>query len=288
MVERRRKIATDRDPHRKGQRGNRHNRGDKDARDLVGHALDGGLGAGGLVNQADDAGKGGVLAHRAGLHHKPTTGSRGSTRDLVALGLLHGKGLSRKGALVDRGRAFHKHAVDRHGLARAHDHTVAHLHVLGGHVDLLAIAQNARRLGRQVHERRDGVGSARLGAGLEVLTQVDQGQNHARRVKVQAVHRGVGCLHVHGAKGPGHLVEAHQAVGKARGRAHGNERVHVGRTVPQGPEAHDEVAAVDEEDGGAQDELRHGGSHHVVHAVQARHLGPAQHGTHGNVEEGHG
>ena len=101
------------------------------------------------------------------------------------------------------------------------------------------------------------------------------------------MHGLVGGRHVHGAEGPGHAVERHHAVGKGGGRAQRDERVHVGRAVPERLEASHKVVAVDQQDGNAEQKLRQRRGHHVVHAVQARHLRPAKHGTHGHVEERH-
>ena len=45
---------------------------------------------------------------------------------------------------------------------------------------------------------------------------------------------------------------------------------------------------VDEQDGYAEQQLRERGGHHALHARKRGRFGPAEHGTHGQVEEGHG
>ena len=97
----------------------------------------------------------------------------------------------------------------------------------------------------------------------------------------------MGALEVRGTKCQRHLVDPHQAVGVARRRPNGDERVHVGREVREGLKPHDKVAAVDKEHAGGEKELRHRGGHHALHAGKAGNLRPAKHGTHGQVEEGH-
>ena len=97
----------------------------------------------------------------------------------------------------------------------------------------------------------------------------------------------MGALEVRGTKCQRHLVDPHQAVGVARRRPNGDERVHVWREVREGLKPHDKVAAVDKEHAGGEKELRHRGGHHTLHAGKAGNLRPAKHGTHGQVEEGH-
>jgi hypothetical protein len=96
-----------------------------------------------------------------------------------------GNRLAGDGGLVDRGRALANDAVDRYGLAGTNHHKVSHAHLVGGHLDLLAVAAHARRLGREVHERADGRGRLALGASLEVLAQRDEHKDGTGRVKVQ-------------------------------------------------------------------------------------------------------
>ena len=287
MVERGGKVARDGHPGHEGHRRDGHDHWHKDAGDLVGHALDGSLGASGLVHQADNARKGGVLPHRRCLDGNPAATAHGGGGHAVARALLHRDGLSGDGGLVDGGGALEHHAVHRHGLAGANDDALAGANVLGGHAHLDVVPHHGGRLGSQVHEGGNGVGGLALGAGLEVLAQVDEGQDHTGRVQVEAVHGLVCSRHVHGTEGPGHAVEGDHAVGEGRGRAQRNERVHVGGAVPERLEAGHKVVAVDQQDGNAEQKLRERGGHHVVHAIQARHLRPAKHGAHGHVEERH-
>ena len=283
----RRHIMSKRKPahQRHGSNGQHH--GHKDARDTVCLALDWRLRAGGLVHQANNLRKRRVVTNRASLHRKPATGAYGGASHRASHSLLHRHRLARDGALVHQRGALDHYAVHRHGLSCTHDDAVPHLHVLGGNGDLNPFAHHGGRLRRKVHQLGDGISSATLCARLKELAQRDERQDHARGVKVQAMHGLVRGLHVHVAKRSGHRVHVNDREHKACRRADGNERVHVGRAVPQGPKAAHKVVAVHKQDGDAQQELREGRSHHAFHTRDARNLGPAKHGAHRDVEERH-
>ena len=285
MAERDREARAQDHPDNQRQSGDTDHRGHEHARDAVGHALDGGLGARGLVHQAHDRRKRGVLADGSRLHGKPTAGRHGRTRHAVSDVLLGRHGFARDRALVHQRRALYHDAVDRDPLAGSHDDAVAHDKLLGRHRDLGVISHDGRGLGRQVHQRRHGVGRLALGARLEVLAQGNQRQDHAGRVQVQPMRGPVRRREVARAKRPGHAVERRQAVGERRRRAQRDQRVHVGRAVPQRAEPAREDPTVGHQDRHAQQELGQRPCHHVAHAVQPRHLGPAQHRPHGQVEQ---
>ena len=269
VVEGHREVARceERNPRDEGHGRDADDGGDEDTRDPVGHTLDGGLRAGGLVHEADDVGERGVVTHGRGSHGYPTTLGHGGACDRVAHALLHGDGLAGDGRLVYGGRALHHPAIHGHGLSRTHDHALSHPDVLGGNLDLLSLADHGRGLGGKIHEGADGACRLALGARLKVLAQRDEHEDGAGRVKVEAVHHGVvRRLQVCHAQGEGHLVDAHEAVGVRCRRAYGDERVHVGCQVDKGREAPDKVLPVDKEHAGREQKLRHGRGHHALHA----------------------
>ena len=97
----------------------------------------------------------------------------------------------------------------------------------------------------------------------------------------------VGSLHVHDAQSLCHLVDTDERIEIGRSRAHGDERIHVGRKMEERLEAHLEVASVHKEHERRKKELRHRACHHPFHASKARNLRPAEHGAHCDIEERH-
>ena len=85
---------------------------------------------------------------------------------------------------------------------------------------------------------------------------------------------------------PGDEEQGRHAVEHRGGGAKGDERVHVGRAVPQGLEAHRIVFAVDIQDGQGEQELEEGHHQGVGRLVEEGGQGPAHHVPHGDVEQG--
>ena len=89
------------------------------------------------------------------------------------------------------------------------------------------------------------------------------------------------------AEGRREREQLRRAVGERRCRAQRHERVHVGREVRERAEAHLEVAAVREEHGYREQKLDEAEHHSVGVAGEHGWLGPAEHGAHRHVEQGH-
>ncbi len=140
--------------------------------------------------------------------------------------LEHRHGLAGEHRFVDRRRAAHDHAVDRHLLAGAHDDQVAGDDVRHGHVDLGAAALHAGRLRLQADERLDGGAGLALGARLEQAPEQDQRDDQGGRVEV---HRHAQALVLEESR----EEHAEDAVEVGRRRAHGDQRVHGRGAVAQ-------------------------------------------------------
>ena len=83
-------IAADGPPTEERQPGERQDDGDEDRRDLVGKALDGGLGSLGLFHEADDPRQGGVRPDRPGLDREDPLLVDGCPHHLIARRLVDG------------------------------------------------------------------------------------------------------------------------------------------------------------------------------------------------------
>ena len=246
----------------------------------------GGLGGGRLVHQGDHLGQRGVVAHPCGPEGERAGLVDGGGHHLIPRALLHGDGFSGEGGLVHGGQALHHLAIHGDGLPGPHQEQVAHHHLLHRDLHLPAVPEGGGRLGGQVHEAADGLAGLALGAGLQILAQSDEGEDHARGLEVE-VHRPL--LH------PGH-VPVPQAVADLEdggdtvdhgGRgAHGDQGVHIGRAVEEGLEAHPVVLVVDIHDGQHQQELDEGKGQGVPAVMEEGGEGPAHHMPHGDIEEG--
>ena len=92
-------------------------------------------------------------------------------------------------------------------------------------------------------------------------------------------------LHVPVPQAPGDLEQGGHAVDHGGGGADGDERVHIGRTLEQAPEAHLVILVVDVQDGKGQQKLEKGGQEHVPLVVEEGGQRPAHHVPHGQIEQ---
>ena len=179
------------------------------------------------------------------------------------------------------------HAVHRDAAAGLYHHQIVQQHLLHRDLHLHALPEHGGGLGGQVHEPGDGLAGLALGAGLQPLAQGDEGEDHARRFKVQVhgppVHPGLISV----AQAPGDLKQGCDAVDHGGGGAQSNEGIHVGRPVPQGLEAHLVVLVVNVQDGQSEEKLEEGHHEHVARIVEEGRQGPAHHVAHREIEQGH-
>ena len=198
----------------------------------VDQPLDGGAGALGGLDQADDLGEDGVPAHLGGLEGEAAGAVQGCPEDPGARSLLHGHALAGEGGLVEGGGARGHNAVDGELLAGAHQHQVARHDLRDGHVHSVAVPQDARSLRLEAHEGADGLGGASLGPGLQEASEEDEGDDEGGGVEVDAgLHAAFGKEV--GEEGDGDAEE----VGRAG--AQDDEGVHGGGAVSQGAQAGD-------------------------------------------------
>ena len=97
----------------------------------------------------------------------------------VARGDIHRQALAGERGGVHAAAALEHRAVERDLLPRSDQQGLPHRHLLGVELPLLPVAQHAREVGADIHERGDGLAAAPDGDGLKELT--DLVKQHDRR-----------------------------------------------------------------------------------------------------------
>jgi hypothetical protein len=190
-------------PAKEGDGGYRHDHGHKDASDLVGLALDGCLGAGGLVHEADDARKGRVVAHGRCLHGKTIhAGSRVApvTRSPTPFSAGTGSPVMADSS-IEAEPSRMTPSTGRDSPARTTTMSPTRTSSVGTSTSW-PLRRTRAVLGARSMSALMAEVVLPLGAGLKVLAQRDEHEDGARRVKVQRVHHGV----VGRPRGPWHQV----------------------------------------------------------------------------------
>ena len=141
-------------------------------------------------------------------------------------------------------------------------------------------------LGGQVHEVGDGLAGLAFGAGLQELAQGDEGEDHARRLKVQVHVVLLHQLQVAVAQAVPHLVQGKDPVDHCRRGAYRNEGVHVGGAAEEGLKAYLIIFIVEVHDRQGEQQLGETKGHGVLRPQQEGGEGRSQHVAHGDVKEG--
>ena len=272
-------LPAQQQPDHKGRQGNGNDRRNEDARDLVGHLGNGGLGGGGVADHADDLGQGGILSHPGGPAGQEARLVEGRRRDRAARGLVHGNALAGEGSLVDGALALQDHAVHRDMLAGPDYKGIPGQHLTDGHLGLHPGPEHRGLLRRQLHQTLEGVGGPALGPGLQHLAHGNQRENHGRRLEIEVMEIGHGV-----GPGAGHGEEAVGTIDKGRRGAQGHQGIHIGGPVPQGPVARDKKLLIDDHDDGRQQQL-HQPQGHGVALEKGRNRPAAHHMAHGEVHQ---
>ena len=173
-----------------GPDGERDGGGDEDAgheprRDGIGQALHRWLGALRVLDEPDDLGECGVLAHGRRAEQERAGAVDRRADDLVPGRLADGDALAGEHALVDRRFAVDDDPVDRNLLPGPDPDHVSGEDVLDRDVLLTAVADHPGGLGGQPDERGDGGGRALPGAQFHPPAHQDQGDDHQGGLEVQ-------------------------------------------------------------------------------------------------------
>ena len=284
-------FAPDEQPHDRRHDGDRDDRRDEHACDLVSRLGDRRLRRRRVGDHADDLAERGVLADACGLTAQEAGAVDRRGRHAVAGRLVDRDALTGQGGFVDGARAVQHDAVDRDALARADDEDITLFDLRGGDLHLFAVTDDGRRLRREGHEALERVGGLALGPCLEQLADGDERQDHGGGFKVEFVHIRHGRLAA--------AVQLRVRHGKQRvhapserGRcAERDERIHVRRAAQQALCAADEKFLVDDHDDPGQQQLDK--AHGDVVAVKPVRQRPVPHHVahreiHQNEQERHG
>ena len=241
-----------------GNQGDGHDHGDKHAGNPICQAGDGGLGAAGLLHQADDLGEGGVFSHLVRPKFQESGGAYCGGGYGVAGALFYGDAFTGEGTLIHRGPALQDGAVHGNPAPGPHQDCVAHLDLGGGDFDLLSVSQNGGRLRRQVHKLANGVSGFSFGPGLQKFAQGDEGEDHGGGLKVEVLPVMLHQVPDAMARGPGHAEEGRHAIDQGSAGANSNEGIHIGTPAPKGLESPGIVAVVQKHHRQGEEELQKG------------------------------
>ena len=263
-----------------------HDQRHEDAGDPVRDLRDRRFRGSGVRDHFDDLGQGRVVPDPRGTALQVARLIDGGSRDDVSLRLVDRDALSGQGRLVDGAGPGQDDTVHRDVLAGAHDEYIAHAHLIDADVDLFPVPEQRGRFRRQFHQAFEGVGRPPLRLRLEGLAHGDEGEDHGGGLKIVAVHVLHGGFRAELRHRGGRLHQRIEAVEEGGRGAEGDERVHVGRPVPEAFETVDEELAVDEHDDDRQQHLHDP----EVHAVRekVRHRPAPHHVPHREVHEEQG
>ena len=281
------KAAARDQPGSQRHRRNAHHHRHEDAGNAVGQFGNGRLGGGCLLHQGDDARNGGIAAHLFGAHLEIAAAADTGRGHAVPHRLFFGDGFPGQRRSVDGAVPLHDDAVCRDALPGAHHQNIAHGNLLGRDFHFLPVAQQRRRLGRQIHQLADGFGRLAAGTGFQIFAQGNERQDHARSLKIQIMHILLGQCRVAVPQPPGHAENGKYAISQCRAAAHGDERIHIGRAVQQFGKAARKILPVEQQNGQQQQKLGKGKNHAVFRAAkQMMQEGRrGQHMVHGDVHE---
>ena len=284
-------FTPDQQPHDRRHDGDRDDRRDEHARDLVGRLGDRRLRRRRVGDHADDLAERGVLADAGGFAAQEAGAVDRRGRHAVAGRLVDRDALTGEGGFVDGARAVQHGAVDRDALPGADDKDIAPFDLRGGDLHLFAVADDGRRLRREGHEALERVGGLALGPCFEQFADGDERQDHGGGFKIEFVHIRHSRLAAAVQLRVRHGKQRVHAPPERGRRAERDERIHIRRAAQQALRAADEKFLVDDHDDPGQQQLDK--AHGDVIAVKPARQWPAPHHVahreiHQNEQEGHG
>ena len=264
-------------PGSPGQQGDADHRGHEVPGDHVGQPGDGRLSLLGILDQADDLRQDRVAAHAGGAHGQQPFFVDAAADHPVPFFLGHRQGLASEHRLIHGRTAVDHLAVGGHSLARAHAQQVASLDLGGGNGALLAVDDYSGVARLQVDQRLDRLAGAVLGQRLQIAAQKHQGDDggYSREIGVEG-----------GAPAQGHVRQTPGTEQEGSGRAHGDQRKHIGPTVQQGAGAVGVDAAADPEHRQHEQQVHKADAQRVARKGQSIGHGQAGHAAHLQDEEG--
>ena len=193
-------------------------------------------------------------------------GVDGAGGHFVALALADRHGLAGEHAFINAGAAFGNLPVHREFFTRTNADMITRPNLFHRQILLLAITDYAGGFCSQVQQPTHGFRGLALGAKLQCLPQIDQADNHRRRLKIHVPCHFRQCIRDAGYR---HGIDPGSA------GPQGDQRIHVGIVVPERfPRAGEKVTTGDGHDAqgdhakGQPDRLVLAGHHHgaEIHA----------------------
>ena len=222
-----RRIAGRKQPRKECRQRDDQNDRHEHGADPIGQPLDRRLGRLRALHQPHDARQHGFSADGGGFYDQAAVRIDRARGHLPARPGINGKAFAGQHGGVDRGVPLDDGAVHRNTLAGTHDHRVPDPHLGDGHVHLLPVAQQARGVGAEFHQRADGGCGLPPCPSLQPLAQQDEGDQDGGGFVIEPVVVARGKPRPRREQHPG---------GQAPGRrcAQGHEQVHVARQGARG------------------------------------------------------
>ena len=151
---------------------------DEVTRNGIGHLGDRCLAGAGFIDELDDLADRRVVADAAGCDVDETRLVYRSRRDFIADLFFYRDAFAGNGGFIDAGRPFRNDTVCRDAFARTDDDFITDDEVFDGNDRFDAVAQDRGLFRRQVHQFFDGRAGLAFGAGFEIFTDVDEGDDH--------------------------------------------------------------------------------------------------------------
>ena len=167
-------------PRRCGDHGDGHHRRDEDAAYPIGQLRDRRFAGGCFLHQRHNAGERRVLPDAGGADFQKAGHVDRGGHHRLSFVLGDRDALAGQCRLVDGRTAFEHHAVHGDAFARLEQDHVADDDFLRRHDAFLAVAQDGRRLGREVEQLGDRRAGLALRAFFQKLADRDQRQDHRR------------------------------------------------------------------------------------------------------------
>ena len=174
-----------------------------------------------------DSCKDGVLPHLLRTEHEAARLVDGPRVERRSQALGDRQGLSAEHTFIDKRFAFHYSSVDRNAFARLHQEQVVRHDSIHACPAVVTIGEHERDLsGLQSHEFSDRVGRLAFGSFFQKLSKQDEGDHNGRRFEVDVCVQSslmpdLGEQRIEDAEKVSHTC------------TQGDERVHVGGTMPE-------------------------------------------------------
>ena len=274
-------------PRSKGRCSNGHDNGNKNTGDFIRQPGNGGLGAARLLHHADHLGQGSILPHLFRPEFQISGDVDGGSRHRIPGLLLHGNTFTGQGALINGSTALDHGAVHGDPAAGFNKDDVPHPHLFGGNLQLRALPAYQSRFRRQVHQLPDGISGLTLGPSLQEFAQGDEGQNHGSGFKIEVFAVKLHHIPLSVTQRIAHTQQGENTVDQRSAGAHRNQRIHIGRFVPQGLQTPAVVHPVQIHRRQRQEKLHQRKQQRVLQPVKNMGCGQPHHMPHGQIHQDH-